>query len=90
MSSYLRQRKDDHGENGYSCRMNAELALHETTVAVFLEQTPKAVRFFINQRTACVGCHLAKFCTLKDVVTSYRLDEETFIREIAKLTVHTL
>jgi hypothetical protein len=67
--------------------MNDDLAINETTVADLLKQTPMAVRFFINQQTACVGCYLAKFCTLKDVVNAYQLEEKTFLRELAKFTV---
>ncbi|OGO75636.1 MAG: hypothetical protein A3K45_07790 [Chloroflexi bacterium RIFOXYC12_FULL_59_14] len=67
--------------------MNDDLAINETTVADLLKKAPEAVRFFINQQTACVGCYLAKFCTLKDVVNAYQLEEKTFLQELAKFTV---
>ena len=66
--------------------MNNILAISETSVADLLTATPKAVRFFINQGTACAICSLARFCTLKDVITSYNLDEDVFLEELAKLT----
>jgi hypothetical protein len=69
--------------------MNDELAL-STTVADLLNSTPKASRFFLDQKTACVGCLLAKFCTLQDVLKTYRLDDESFRRELANLTVQIL
>jgi len=84
----LRQRKDKPGEKDYSISsMNDNLAISETSAADLLAATPKAVRFFIDQGTACAICSLARFCTLKDVITTYNLDEKRFIEELAKLNV---
>lgn len=66
--------------------MNDELAL-STTVADLLKSTPKISRFFFDQKTACVGCLLAKFCTLQDMLDAYRLDEKTFREQLAKFIV---
>ncbi len=67
--------------------MNDDWAINETTVADLLKQAPEAIRFFINQQTACVGCYLAKFCTLRDVINAYHFEEKTFLQELAKFTV---
>ena len=89
--SYLRQRKDNMWEKDYSMSsMNDILAISETSVADLLAATPKAVRFFIDQGTACAICSLARFCTLRDVVTAYTLNEDVFLEELAKLNVHKL
>ena len=66
--------------------MNDILANSETTVAEVLTATPKAVRFFIDQGTGCAICSLARFCTLKEVITAYNLDENAFLEKLAKLT----
>jgi len=68
--------------------MNDILAISEITVADVLMATPKAVRFFIDQGTGCAICSLARFCTLKEVITAYNLDENEFLEELAKLNVH--
>jgi hypothetical protein len=87
----LRWRKDNIGERQYSTfTMNNILAISETSVADLLTATPKAVRFFIDQGTACAICSLARFCTLKDVITTYDLDEDVFLEKLAKLDVHKL
>ena len=70
--------------------MNDILAISETSAADLLAATPKAVRFFIHQGTACAICSLARFCTLKDVINIYDLDEGAFIKELAKLNIHKL
>ena len=70
--------------------MNDISAISETSAADLLTATPKAVRFFIEQGTACAICSLARFCTLKDVITTYDLDEGIFLKELAKLNVHKL
>jgi hypothetical protein len=88
---YLRQRKDRIGGKGYSVViMNDDLKISETTVENFLKSTPKAVRFFIDRHAACVGCGFARFCTLKDVVNTYQLDEKLFFEELARITVQKI
>jgi hybrid cluster-associated redox disulfide protein len=66
--------------------MNNFLAISETTVADLLKTTPEAARLFIDVGTACAGCFLARFCTLKDVIKTYGLDEKTFVEELARYT----
>jgi hypothetical protein len=66
--------------------MNSDLALSEIRVADLLQSSPKAVRFFIEQKTACATCLLAKFCTLQDVVRTYQLDEGRFRKELVRYT----
>jgi hypothetical protein len=84
----LRQRKDQAGEKRYYIFiMNNDSAITETSVTDLLKSTPKAVRFFIDQHTDCAGCYLARFCTLRDVINVYQLDEQLFLKELAKITV---
>jgi succinylglutamate desuccinylase len=54
------------------------------------KSTPKAVRFFLDWHTACVGCGFAPFCTLKDVINTYQLDEEKFLEAVEKLIAQKL
>jgi hypothetical protein len=65
--------------------MNENLTPSETTVADLLKKLPQAVRFFITQKTNCVGCFMAGFCTLKDVIETYELDESKFLAELNKV-----
>jgi len=37
------------------------------------------------QKTACVGCHLSRFCTLEDVVSTYEKDGSEFFAELEKV-----
>ena len=67
---------------------NDVLIVLETTVADLLKSDPSAVNFFIRQQTACVGCYLAKFCTLTEVIKVYQLDEKQFLEELARFLVH--
>ena len=46
-----------------------------------------AVSFFIHNQTACAGCYLAKFCTLEDVINTYKLNRQSFLAELAKIMV---
>lgn len=69
--------------------MSNELEISETAVESLLKSTPKAVRFFLGWRTACVGCGFARFCTLGDVIKTYQLDEKKFLEEAKELIVQT-
>ncbi len=84
----MRQRKDSTGERRYSVFiMNDFLEISETNVESILKTTPKAARFFLDWHTACVGCGFARFCTLKDVINTYQLDEKLFIEELTKIGI---
>ena len=67
--------------------MKDDFEISETSVENFLKSTPKAVRFFIDRHTACVGCGFARFCTLKDVINIYQFDEKFFFEELAKIDI---
>ncbi len=57
--------------------MTSEFSLDpDLTVAQILSLRPETAAVFVRYRTGCVGCHLARFCTLKDVVRSYSLPME--------------
>ena len=89
-NSYLRQRKDDFGGKRYSIStMNEYLDFLETTVSEVLKSAPETVKFFISQHTDCVGCRLSHFCTLHDVVKTYELDEESFLKDLSKYNIQT-
>ena len=67
--------------------MNNGPEILETNVAALLMKNPRAVGVFITNHTACIGCYLARFCTLKDVIDVYSLDENEFFEDIARLTI---
>jgi hybrid cluster-associated redox disulfide protein len=62
--------------------MNEFLIPSETTVADLLKKFPQTARLFITQKTACVGCYMAGFCTLQDVLETYDLDRDSFLAEL--------
>jgi hybrid cluster-associated redox disulfide protein len=45
----------------------------QMTVEKLLADFPQTAGAFIALRTSCVGCHLARFCTLEDVARVYEL-----------------
>jgi hypothetical protein len=65
--------------------MNNDFEISETSVESILKSTPNAVRFFLDRHAACVGCGFARFCTLTDVINTYKLDEKLFLEDLAKL-----
>ena len=69
--------------------MNEHLELLDMSVKDVLKFTPSTVKFFISQHADCIGCRLAHFCTLRDVVMTYELDEKKFLKELSKYNVQT-
>jgi len=68
--------------------MNEAFTKSETNVAVVLQNHSKAVQVFVKHKTACVGCALARFCTIEDVINIYKLDENIFLDELEKVCTH--
>ena len=62
--------------------MSDHLLLAETTVASALEWNPAIQAILNEKRTSCVGCCMARFCTLRDAATAYELPWDAFIGEL--------
>jgi hybrid cluster-associated redox disulfide protein len=54
------------------------------TVAEVLAQWPQTIPVFIHYRMACVGCAMAPFESLAEVAIIYRLDLDSFLRELRR------
>ncbi|MEN4042296.1 MAG: DUF1858 domain-containing protein [Anaerolineaceae bacterium] len=51
-------------------------------VSEALAAWPKIVPLFIERHLYCVGCSMARFETLADVSKVYRLDLDSFLKEL--------
>lgn len=82
-SGYLLQRKDKLRKRRYSpsC-MDALQFSPKQSVIDSLKHGEAVSKVFIRSKTACVGCLLARFCTLSDVARTYELELEPFLREL--------
>jgi hypothetical protein len=60
-------------------RLNAD-----TTVAEALEGAPGIMKILITRRTACIGCCLARFCTLRETAAVYGLTWDAFIDDLRR------
>jgi len=60
---------------------HAQLAI-DLTVAEVMERWPETIPIFFRYRMACVGCPIATFETLADVVMIYGLDLDCFLNEL--------
>ena len=65
--------------------MDRNLTPSENSVAYLFKEYPQATRFFISQKTSCVGCFMSGFCTLEDVIETYELDKSNFLAELNKV-----
>jgi len=64
--------------------MDNRLFQPNLTVAEALKKDPHVFKVFIRNKTACVGCYLASFCTLRDVATTYGLDLDRFLTQLGQ------
>ena len=62
--------------------MNAARLTAATTVAQALSADSGIASTLISKGTACVGCYLARFCTLQDASTNYGFNWDAFIGEL--------
>ncbi len=42
----------------------------------------------MEEKTACVGCYMARFCNLRDVSQVYGLETETLVHEIQQAAIN--
>ncbi|GAB4480980.1 MAG: hypothetical protein OHK0031_02530 [Anaerolineales bacterium] len=54
------------------------------TVAQTLKVYPPLAGVLLSLKTDCVGCHLNRFCTLKEVAASYEIPLETLLEKSRK------
>jgi len=65
--------------------MNDILAIPERSVADVLNSAPKTAKLFVQHGTACIGCYLARLCTIKEVAASYEIELDPFLKEISEI-----
>jgi hybrid cluster-associated redox disulfide protein len=51
----------------------------EMTVEIVLRDWPATIEVFLARRLACIGCPMARFCTLDDVARAYKLSREALM-----------
>jgi hypothetical protein len=66
--------------------MTQDIDSAETTVARALEANPALGARLRALHTACVGCCLARFCTLRDASNYYKIPLDLFIEELRSAT----
>ncbi len=67
--------------------MNSQQFSPDTSVAEALSKSSRSAEVFTGRRTACVGCYLARFCTLRDVAAAYNLSLDTLLEELNQAAV---
>ncbi len=65
--------------------MGNTLFTPSSTVMQVFNEIKEASQAFIQHRTACVGCLLTNFCTLRDVTITYGLSLDDFLRELQSI-----
>lgn len=58
------------------------------TVSEILKKYPETRQVFIERKTLCLGCYMARFCNLKDVAQAYSLETEILVHEMQKVTIN--
>ena len=54
------------------------------TVAQALLANESVSAVLISRKTACVGCYVARFCTLQEVANAYGLPLDDFLDELQR------
>lgn len=83
----LRWRKEKISQGEYRRKVDdAQFLQPQTTVEETLARLPAAIGVFQVLKTGCVGCFLARFCTLKYVAQVYGLDVQELLAELQAST----
>jgi hybrid cluster-associated redox disulfide protein len=67
--------------------MTGTIVRPDVTVADVLQNSTEVARVFISRKTACVGCYMARFCSVRDVAATYELNLEQFRQEISQALI---
>ena len=51
-------------------------------VSTVLETRPQVMLVFKNMKLDCLGCEMAVYCTISDVVREYSLDRVRFLQDL--------
>lgn len=57
-----------------------------TSVYDTLNDWPETASLFRTFKTACIGCYLARFCSLQDVADTYHIQPEALMEAVRKAT----
>jgi hybrid cluster-associated redox disulfide protein len=77
----LRQRKDAWRVFPYDVSMRPQVS-SDWTVEQTVHACAEAVPIFVRLKTHCVGCRLARFCTLEEVSRSYGMSLDTLMEQL--------
>ena len=58
------------------------------TVFEILQKYPGTRQVFIEKKTLCLGCYVARFCSLREVARVYKLETETLVDEIRQAAIN--
>jgi len=58
------------------------------TVSEILQEYPGTSRVFIEKKTFCLGCYMARFCNLKDVAQVYNLETVALVCEMQQVAIY--
>jgi hybrid cluster-associated redox disulfide protein len=45
---------------------------------------PQTIEVFLDHRMACVGCAMARFCTMAEATRAYHMDTVSFVHELER------
>ncbi len=62
--------------------MNTSMSLSTLTVDEIMRHWPQTIEVFLQFRTDCVGCAMAGYCTLEEVLGLYDLRGTGFLTEL--------
>lgn len=56
----------------------------QTLIADILALSPKITSLFVQWQVDCIGCSMAKFCTLQEMVGYYQMDIHQVLAQLEK------
>lgn len=60
----------------------AKFLTQTSTVDSIFKALPDANRVFMKYQANCIGCYLARFCTLEEVAVVYEIDLQSLLNDL--------
>lgn len=67
----------------------ADLLIPDLIVADVIDKWPQTIPVFMKYRLGCIGCAMATFDTLADVLNNYNLTPDRLLSELNRAVVPT-
>ena len=69
-------------------KMEPQQISQNSTVSEILQKHPATSCVFLEKKALCLGCYMARFCSLKDVAQVYNVETEILVHDMQRAAIN--